>query len=173
LLVRSADEVLVKYHKVAEEFGFTFTKQSFDLEAINCKVVVHHRDPAKLARWMFLNPATYGKIECQFSPRYVQREDGTHMRVTQNFSSGKWMEEKSSKLPAGSNIFPIMESYDKTHLDLQGNQKAFGQYWVANGLHADEKQKMSNWWTFALRPIIMTNKRTKEQQKKSRNYSMK
>ena len=75
------------------------------------------------------------------------------------------MEQAAAQLPPTAQLVPIMESYDKTHLDLQGTQKAFGHYWVPNSLHCDEKQKMSNWWTYALRPIILTNRKSKKEQK--------
>jgi hypothetical protein len=87
------------------------------------------------------------------------------MRVFENFASGKWMEKVAPKLPPNCDLMAIMEAYDKSHLDLQGNQKSFGHYWVLNGLSADEKQKMSNWWTYALRPIILTNKKMRQSMK--------
>jgi hypothetical protein len=165
LLVTTSEDVLSKYNKVAEELGLKFQRREFYLESIQRTVVWHYRPPEKLARWLFLRPSTHGKIGMRPAPRVVQRPDGSPNRVYESFTSGKWMEQVAPLYPQGANILALMESYDKTHLDLQGSQKAFGHYWVANGLHESEKQKMSNWWVWGLRPIIMTNKKTKPKQK--------
>ena len=166
LLVNDASEVFAIYNRIVDEFGLRFTEVQFRIEAIDRTAVLFHRDPRKLARWLFLNPNTWGKVHYMPSPRYVNRSsDGSRMRVYDCFASAKWMEETCNQKPLGSTVMAIMESYDKSHMDLNGNQKAFGHYWVLNGLDSEEKQKMSNWWTFALRPIILTHKKMKRDMK--------
>ena len=165
LLVHNSAEVLLKYNQVAEEFGLQFKEVTFHLEALGTSVVLHHRPPEKLARWLYLRPSTLGKMAFQPNPRVSTRPDGSTMRIYESFASGKWMEQAATKIPPGSELMPIMKAYDKTHLDLQGTQKAFGHYWVPNGLHLEDKQKISNWWVYALRPIIMTNRKSRQEQK--------
>jgi hypothetical protein len=163
LLVRSTTEVLDKYSSVADELGLKFTATYYYIEEVDRTVVLHTRPADKLARWLYLRPGTWGKVVMQPAPRHVQRPDGSNMRVDEGFASGKWMEEVRPKLPDNAQVLAILEAYDKTHLDLQGNQKAYGHYWVLNGLHAADKQRMDNWWTYGLRPIIMTNKNMKRE----------
>jgi hypothetical protein len=69
LLVHSSAEVFQLYDQVIDRFGFRFQKTIFEMPSIDRKAVLFVRDPAKLAAWLHLNPATMGKVQYRPEPR--------------------------------------------------------------------------------------------------------